>query len=103
MSQKVSYLPCDEFSLQLPALLLQSFNLLVFCQESTGLLCQVLGTLAGKCFFTQLQAGALQRHRSSDLHRREQQGRKPHVLVFVNHHPITATAIGQGALSRNTA
>lgn len=56
---EVSHLPCNELSLQLPALLLQSFNLLVFRQESTGLLCQVLGTLAGKCFFTQLQAGTL--------------------------------------------
>lgn len=49
---EVSHLPRNELSLQLPTLLLQSFNLLVFCQESTGLLCQVLGTLAGKCFFT---------------------------------------------------
>lgn len=70
ISHKVSHLPCKEFSLQFPAFLLQSFNLLVFCQESTGLLCQVLRTLAGKCFFTQFQAGALHRHWSSYLHQR---------------------------------
>lgn len=70
MSHKVSHLPCQEFSLQFPAFLLKSFNLLVFCQESTGLLCQVLGTLVGKCFFAQFQAGALQRHWSSYLHQR---------------------------------
>lgn len=81
--QKNSHLPWCKLCLQLPTLLLQSFDLFIFCQEGTGLFRQVLGPLASKCFFTQLKARALHSHWSIYL----RQGENSNTCgVIINHH-----------------